>query len=460
MNREGFDFAATTHVFTVNGATLLLDVNSGAVHLLDEVMAALVQALEACGGCLEEAIRRCCLKWDCGMVMEAAGEIARAVEAGVLFTPGEVPHVDMAPFPIKALCLNVAHVCNMRCVYCFAGQGDFGQPQGLMSLEVGKAALDFLLEAGSGPGNLEVDFFGGEPTLNSRVVRELVGYGRERAASQQRNIHFTLTTNAMTLDQELTEFLVKQDVALVLSVDGRPHIHDRHRVLAGGGGTYTAVMRNVRRVVDRGARYVVRGTFTRDNLDFASDIEHLADCGFSHISMEPVVGTNQGWAIREQDIPIVAAEYERLAVKMHEWQRQGRGIDFFHFNLHASQGPCVAKRVTGCGAGNEYLAVTPAGDIYPCHQFVGCREFLMGNVFDRAVDENVRATFARLQVANKPECRSCWCRYFCGGGCAAHAYFAGGTLEQPAPIACQLQRKRVECALWLLAMENLPTVAT
>lgn len=452
-----YDFSAHIHLFRWNQFNILLDVNSGAVHVLDDLAARLVHLLVLSQGDLYQAVEKASLEYPSEQVMETVTEILAVYEEGSLFSEPEQVKLNLAALPIKALCLNVAHACNMRCAYCFASQGDFGMGQALMSLATGKRALDFLVEKSGGVKNLEVDFFGGEPLLNAEVVRELVRYGRQLEQSTEKQFHFTLTTNTLLLNEAMMEFIIEQDIAVILSLDGRREVNDRMRVLANGQGSYDQVVDNIRKMVARKPiSYYVRGTFTRSNLDFANDFRHLVELGFENLSLEPAIGTDQEFPIQAEDIPEVLAEYERLTEAIAEYRRWGKGLHFFHYNLDLQKGPCLAKRHSGCGAGVDYLAVTPEGDIYPCHQFVGESRFLMGNVAGGELDDQVRAVFINNPLEAKPECLSCWARNFCGGGCHANHYFTNDDIRHPNPVACAMHRKRVEGALYLEVCQQGP----
>lgn len=453
---EGYDFPANVHLFSRGHFIILLDVNSGAIHLLDEVAAEFISALMEHGGNYHLAEERCHKLYGKEKTTEVAEEIWEAINSQVLFTRPEMPVLNTEEMPVKALCLNVAHLCNMRCGYCFAQQGDFGMEKGLMSQEVGCRAIDFLIERSGQVKNLEVDFFGGEPLLNWDVVQTLLEYGRTRARENGKKIRFTLTTNAVLLDQEIMDTIVREGVSVILSLDGRKEVNDRYRVLSNGQGSYDTIFPRIQQMVaKKPASYYIRGTFSRSNLDFTQDFEHLVACGFTNVSLEPAVGPYPEFAIGEADLPGVLSEYDKLTEALWSHYQAGRDINFFHFNLDLNRGPCLAKRLTGCGAGGEYLAITPGGDVYPCHQFVGQEDFLMGNVCEGHLDSGVRARFTGNHLANKEECLGCWARFFCGGGCFASAYFTNRDLAKPARVACAMHRKRIECAIFLDIMKKL-----
>ena len=384
---------------------------------------------------------------------EIEDEIKALRESGYLVAADpflEHPTFELKP-ELKALCLHLAHDCQLRCTYCFAGGGAFGGDQSLMSPEVGRAALDYLFAASGEKDHLEVDFFGGEPLLNKELMVELVRYGEEKAARLGKQIHFTLTTNTLALNRELLQFLQEHRMGLVLSLDGREQVNDRMR----GKGTYRRIVPRIQEVIRDfpDLNYYVRGTYTRYNLDFAADVKHFYDLGFRSISIEPVVcAPDLPYALRDEDLPAIFAEYDRLAEYYWQKYQTGEGFRFFHFNVELEKGPCLPKRILGCGAGFDYLAVTPHGELYPCHQFVGEQDYCLGNVFTGLAAAETRETFCQARLYAKEGCNECWARYYCSGGCHAHAYFANGSILKPNQMACVLMRKRLECALALNAM--------
>ncbi len=357
---------------------------------------------------------------------------------------------------VKALCLHIAHDCNLACRYCFAGEGEYHGDRALMSFEVGKKALDFLIENSGNRRNLEVDFFGGEPLMNWEVVKQLVAYGREQEKLHDKNFRFTLTTNGVLLNDEIMEFCNREMANVVLSLDGRKEVNDRMRPTRNGKGSYDLIVPKFQKFASQrralGKSYYVRGTFTRENLDFASDVLHYADLGFDQLSMEPVVAPpEEPYALQEEDLPRLMEEYDRLAREFVERKKAGKGFTFFHFMLDLEGGPCVYKRLSGCGSGTEYLAVTPWGDLYPCHQFVGNPDFLLGNVEEGIVRPEICNEFKLCNVYAKPSCRDCFARFYCSGGCAANAYNFHGKITDAYEIGCALEKKRVECALMIKA---------
>ncbi len=394
-------------------------------------------------------------------LIEAAGEIRELKEKGQLYAPDVfAPYLDrfierkVQDRVVKALCLHIAHDCNLRCRYCFAGKGEYHGNRSLMSFEVGKAALDFLIAHSGNRTNLEVDFFGGEPTMNFDVVRRLTEYGRSREKEAGKKFRFTLTTNGLLLDEEILDFANREMGNLVLSIDGRKEVHDRMRPTAGGTGSYDRILPKLLRAAEsrNQENYYVRGTYTHFNTDFAGDVLHLNDLGFEQISVEPVVcDPSEPYALTEEDLPKLMSQYDELAQEIIRRRKEGKFINFFHFMIDLSGGPCVAKRLSGCGAGMEYMAVTPEGDLYPCHQFVGEKEFLLGNVWDGVTNPSLAEEFGALNVYQKSSCRDCFAKFYCSGGCAANAWHAQGDVNGAYEIGCTLQRKRIECAIMIKA---------
>jgi uncharacterized protein len=386
----------------------------------------------------------------------------KALEAeGKLFAPDHWEALAAADTEredvVKALCLHVAHSCNLRCSYCFAGQGNYQGEQALMSYETGKEALDFLISHSGTRRNLEVDFFGGEPLLNWEVVKSLVAYARSREAETGKKFRFTLTTNGLLIDEDVIDFTNREMSNVVLSLDGRRETHDRLRKTPSGGGSYDLILPKFKRLVEaRGDReYYMRGTYTHGNTDFAQDIFHMADLGFTMLSMEPVVcAPTDPWALTEEDFPILCRQYELLAEEMLRRRREGRGFLFYHYMLDLEGGPCIYKRLHGCGAGSEYLAVTPQGDLYPCHQFVGEPSYRMGSVREGVTNTSLRDTFKNTGLYTRPACRDCWARLYCAGGCSANACHAAGSLEGVYEYGCRLFRTRLECAIMMKVAES------
>ncbi len=358
------------------------------------------------------------------------------------------------PTVVKALCLHIAHDCNLACRYCFAEEGEYHGRRAIMPYEVGKAALDFLIGASGNRRNLEVDFFGGEPLMNFGVVKELVAYGREQEKIHNKNFRLTLTTNGVLLDDEVMEFANREMANVVLSIDGRKEVNDRMRPFRKGAGSYDVIVPKFQKFAEsrNQEKYYVRGTFTRNNLDFSRDVLHLADLGFQQISVEPVVAApEESYALRGEDLPQLFEEYDKLAVELVKRQKEHRGFNFFHFMIDLEGGPCVAKRLSGCGSGTEYLAVTPWGDLYPCHQFVGNEGFLMGNVMEGVKNTALQKEFKQCNVYAKEKCRDCFAKFYCSGGCAANSWNFHGSITDTYEVGCELQKKRVECAIMIKA---------
>ena len=444
------------HQYKNNGYNIVLDVNSGAIHVVDDVTydaIALYEELDADG-----IVNRLKDKYSETDIREALEEIEELKKDEALFTEDAyeeyIGDFKKRPTVVKALCLHIAHDCNLRCRYCFADEGEYHGKRELMSYEVGKAALDFLIANSGNRRNLEVDFFGGEPTMNFQVVKDLVAYGREQEKLHNKNFRFTLTTNGILLNDDIMEFANKEMANVVLSIDGRKEVNDRMRPRRGGQGSYDTIVPKFQKFADSRHQnnYYVRGTFTHNNLDFSKDVLHLADLGFKQISVEPVVAQEtDDYAIREEDLPQLYEEYDALAAEMVRRHGTDQDFNFFHFMIDLEGGPCVAKRLSGCGSGTEYLAVTPTGDLYPCHQFVGTEKFLMGNVYEGVKRTDIRDEFKCCNVYAKEKCRNCFARFYCSGGCAANSYNFHGDIHNAYDIGCALQKKRVECAIMIKA---------
>ncbi|MCR5650280.1 MAG: thioether cross-link-forming SCIFF peptide maturase [Lachnospiraceae bacterium] len=450
------------HRYRNNGFNIVLDVNSGAVHVVDDTVYDLIPLMEDDPDIPDDKlIGKMGPGVDAGDIREAASEIRELFHAGTLFSK-DVFEPYMERFTaqksetpvIKALCLHIAHDCNLRCAYCFAGDGEYHGRKALMSYEVGKKALDLLIRSSGSRVNLEVDFFGGEPTLNFDVVKKLVMYGRSREKECNKKFRFTLTTNGLLLDDDILSFANSEMGNLVLSIDGRRQVNDRMRPTAGGKGSYDVIMPKFKKAAasrDQ-TNYYVRGTYTHFNTDFANDVLHLHDEGFEQISVEPVVSDpKEEYAIKEEDIPVLLEQYDILAREIIKRRKEGRFINFFHFMIDLEGGPCVAKRLSGCGAGTEYLAVTPWGDLYPCHQFVGNEDFLLGNVDEGIKNTELASKFAACNVYTKKECRDCFAKFYCSGGCMANSFHASKDINGHYETGCILQRKRIECAIMIKA---------
>ena len=446
------------HTYRLNGFNIALDVCSGAVHVLDELSYRLLdytgETMEA--ECPAAALRALSDDYAEADIRESWAELYELREAGLLDAEDDYEKYAkmMGPAPIKAMCLHIAHDCNLRCEYCFAAKGDFGQGRKLMPLETAKKAIDFLLENSGTRRNLELDFFGGEPLMNFDVVKETVAYARSKEKEYGKNFRFTVTTNGLLLDDDKIDFINREMSNVVLSIDGRPQINDQLRVTPNGKGSYDAIVPKYQRLVEaRGDKdYYVRGTFTRLNPDFTEDVLHLYELGFDQISIEPVVSDpNLPYALTEEDIPAVFAEYEKLAKTIIDLKKKGSKINFFHFMLDLDQGPCAIKRLRGCGCGNEYVAVTPEGDIYPCHQFVGMDGWKIGSLHGEPIDRERKAEFAGSNVYSIKDCRECWARFYCSGGCNANNLQYAGHIRSPHTLSCELEKKRLECAIMIKA---------
>lgn len=444
------------HQYKNNGYNIVLDVNSGIVHVVDDVVYDVIPLFEEKS--LEEIKEILEGKYSDTEIAEAYAEIKELADQEVLFTK-DIYEEYISSFKnrqtvVKAMCLHIAHDCNLACKYCFAEEGEYKGRRALMSFEVGKKALDYLVKNSGSRKNLEVDFFGGEPLMNWEVVKQLVEYGRSLEEPYNKKFRFTLTTNGVLLNDEIIEYANKEMSNVVLSVDGRKEIHDMMRPTRNGKGSYDIVMPKFKQVAEsrNQMNYYVRGTFTHNNLDFSKDVLDLADQGFEQISVEPVVAQpTESYAIREEDLPQIFAEYDKLAAELAKRKKEGRGFNFFHFMIDLSGGPCVAKRLSGCGSGCEYLAVTPWGDFYPCHQFVGEEKFLMGNVDEGITKPEIREEFKNCNVYSKEKCKTCFAKFFCSGGCAANSYNFHGHINDAYDIGCEMQRKRVECAIMIKA---------
>ncbi|NPV74656.1 MAG: thioether cross-link-forming SCIFF peptide maturase [Pelotomaculum sp.] len=446
------------HKFEFDGQKIVLDVHSGTVHLVDELA---WELLDVYGREKEEEIiGKFRGRYKPADVLEALDEIKELEREGRLFSPDSCRGEDSLAGQgvVKSLCLHLAHSCNLRCRYCFAGQGRFGGADELMPVEVGRAALDFLIARSGGRKHLEVDFFGGEPLLNFAVLKELVDYGRRLGREKGKEFKFTLTTNALLLDGEIAGFLNRENISVVLSLDGRREVHDAMRPAPGGNGSYDLALARIKSFVDSraGKNYYIRGTYTRRNLDFCEDVLHLAGLGFEHISVEPVVAPAEAdYSLRDEDLPLLFAQYERLAGELLRFRQAGRAVSFFHFNIDLEGGPCLPKRLSGCGAGSEYLAVAPNGDLYPCHQFVGRKKYLMGNVTCGRFDTALAGLFRKAHIYSKEGCAACWAKFHCSGGCHANAEMFNGSIFKPHRRECLLIRKRLECAIYFKLMEAL-----
>ncbi|MCR5301624.1 MAG: thioether cross-link-forming SCIFF peptide maturase [Lachnospiraceae bacterium] len=456
------------HQYKNNGYNIVMDVESGSIHVVDDIVYDMIAALshhtdrkQTNDDKIKDYLLEQLPQYDKSEILEAYEEVSYLIDNGSLFS--EDPYEEyIGEFTkrqtvVKALCMHVSHDCNLACRYCFAGEGEYHGKRALMSFEVGKKALDFLVNASKGRRNLEVDFFGGEPLMNFEVVKQLVAYGRSLEKEHDKEFRFTITTNGLLLDDEKLDFINQEMDNLVLSLDGRKEVHDRMRPRRGGQGSYDEILPKIKRAAEsrKDRDHYIRGTYTRNNLDFSEDVKHLAELGFEQISVEPVVAApDMEYAIREEDVPQLLEQYDILAKYLLERKRKGCGVNFFHFMIDLTGGPCVAKRLSGCGSGTEYLAVTPDGDLYPCHQFVGMSDFLMGNVDTGVTNTVLQDSFKLCNVYSKTECRDCFARMYCSGGCAANAYNLSGDINGVYEIGCALQRKRVECAIMMKAAQD------
>ena len=446
------------HQYKNNGYNIVLDVNSGAIHVVDDISYDVIALFEE--NTKEEIISKLQETYSVEEIQEAIEEVQTLKDEEVLFTEDAYENYIMdfkkRPTVVKALCLHIAHDCNLACKYCFAEEGEYHGRRALMDYETGKQALDFLIANSGHRRNLEVDFFGGEPLMNWDVVKQLVAYGREQEKLHDKHFRFTLTTNGVLLNDEVMEFANKEMDNVVLSIDGRKEVHDNMRPFRKGAGSYDLIVPKFQKLAEsrNQDRYYVRGTFTHFNLDFSKDVLHLADLGFKQISVEPVVAQDtDAYALREEDLPTLFEEYDNLAAEMVRRKKEGNDFNFFHFMIDLEGGPCVAKRLSGCGSGTEYLAVTPWGDLYPCHQFVGNEKFLMGNVWDGVKATEIRDKFKCCNVYAKEKCRNCFAKFYCSGGCAANSYNFHGKITDAYDIGCALEKKRVECAIMIKAAE-------
>ncbi|MBQ6182042.1 MAG: thioether cross-link-forming SCIFF peptide maturase [Ruminococcus sp.] len=446
------------HKYKLNGFNIVLDVNSGGVHIVDELTYDLLDNVEPPfeEKCPEKVIEKLSRSYSREDIESCYEEIVELYNDKILFSDDDYEKYAKysVASPVKAMCLNIAHDCQLRCKYCFASTGDFGKGRKLMSYETGKHAIDFLLENSGDRPNLELDFFGGEPLMNFKVVKQIVEYARSREAEYGKKFRFTITTNGLLLDDEKIDFINKEMSNVVLSIDGRKEVNDYFRVLPNGQGCYDMILPKYKKLVEgRGDKeYYVRGTFTNKNLDFSNDVFALYDAGFDQISVEPVVGDSDEYALTEKDLPAVFKEYEILAKKIIDNEKAGKKFNFFHFMLDLDQGPCAIKRLRGCGCGNDYVAITPDGDIYPCHQFVGIDEYKMGNIDEGTFDQEMKKEFASAHVYSKPDCKKCWAKFYCSGGCNANNYQYMGDIHNAHKISCQLEKKRLECAIMMKAI--------
>ena len=452
------------HQYKLGGYNIVLDVCSGSVHVVDEVAYDIISLFESKPK--EEILAAIAEKYralSAGELAQCYDQVVELKEAGKLFAPDTFEPMagklkQKTAGVVKALCLHIAHTCNLNCSYCFASQGKYHGERAIMSFEVGKRALDFLIEHSGTRRNLEVDFFGGEPLMNFQVVKDLVAYARSIEKEKGKNFRFTLTTNGVLVDDDVIEWANKECSNVVLSLDGRKEVHDRFRVDYAGHGSWEKIVPKFQRFVEaRGGKdYYMRGTFTHHNPDFLKDIQQMLSLGFTELSMEPVVcAAGDPSALTEEDLPIVMEQYEKLAELMLERDKEGKPFTFYHYMIDLTGGPCIYKRISGCGSGTEYMAVTPWGDLYPCHQFVGEEKFKLGNIWDGVTNTEIQQEFASCNVYARPDCHDCWARLYCSGGCAANAYHATGSVKGVYEYGCKLFRKRMECAIMVQVAEKL-----
>ena len=449
------------HQYKLNGYNIVLDTASGSVHAVDEVAYDIIEMYKT--STPEEITAVIKKKYD-GItsddVLECIDDIKSLEDAGKLYSKDEYEELACNyknnSKVIKALCLHVAHTCNLNCSYCFASQGKYQGDRAIMSFEVGKRAFDFLIENSGTRRNLEVDFFGGEPLMNWDVVKQLVAYARSIEKEHNKNFRFTLTTNGLLIDDEVIDFLNKEMSNVVLSLDGRREVHDLFRKDYAGNGSYDKIVPKFKKLVEaRGGKdYYVRGTFTHNNVDFTNDILHMADLGFTELSMEPVVcAPTDPCALTDEDMPKIFEQYEILAKEMLKRKKEGRPFTFYHYMLDLKNGPCIYKRITGCGSGTEYMAVTPWGELFPCHQFVGDSKYSLGNIYDGVTNTEIQDGFRSCNAYARPECADCWARLYCSGGCAANSYHATGSINGVYKYGCELFKKRIECAVMMQVAE-------
>ena len=447
------------HQYRLGGYNIVIDVCSGAIHVVDEVAYDIISLFES--NSKDDILSKIAEKYadrediSADDISECYNQVCLLKEQGKLFAPDTFASMagklkEKTAGVVKALCLHVAHTCNLNCAYCFASQGKYHGDRAIMSFEVGKQAFDYLIKNSGTRRNLEVDFFGGEPLMNFDVVKQLVAYARQIEKEHNKNFRFTLTTNGLLIDDDVIDFANKEMSNVVLSLDGRKEIHDRYRVDYSGKGSWDRIVPKFQQLVEarEGKNYYMRGTFTHRNPDFLNDIKQMLDLGFNELSMEPVVcAPGDPAELTEEDLPIVLDQYEKLAELMLERNKQGKPFTFYHYMIDLTGGPCIYKRISGCGSGTEYMAVTPWGDLYPCHQFVGDEKFRLGDVWTGVTNTEIQSEFAACNVYAHEECKDCWARLYCSGGCAANAYHSTGSVTGVYEYGCKLFKKRMECAI-------------
>ncbi|OEF99731.1 thioether cross-link-forming SCIFF peptide maturase [Vulcanibacillus modesticaldus] len=453
------------HVFTYKDKNIVLDVNSNSLFTVDELAKEIIHLYPSFT--LAEIIGKLNGKYDENKITEAYQEIQQLHQEGIIYSEGVLPEEEHDPeeFEIKSMCLHVSHDCNLRCKYCFAGTGPYGQKRSLMTFEQGKKAIDFLVSQAKNTSHFEIDFFGGEPLLNFSVVKQIVAYAREKEKETGKKFDFSLTTNGVYINEEVEEFIANENINLILSIDGRPEVNDKMRPMDDGSGSYQTIVKNYQRInsersgnadnrYGRGIYTYYRGTFTSENLDFANDVLHLSDLGFKRISVEPVVlPENRKYAIKKDHLPELFEQYDVLTESYLERKGTDKEFHFHHFEVDMEEGPCFSKRITGCGAGYQYMAITPEGDIYPCHQFVGKKEMIIGNLKEGFTNKKLMNKFRNTNIYTKPACKECWARHLCGGGCHVNAYGFNDDLNKPYEVGCELTKKRFENALYLKVLE-------
>lgn len=447
------------HKFEQGGNYFILDVNTGAVHVVDELVYDILD--DSSLKSKEEVLTNLKGKYEESVIGEAYDEIEELVKEGILYSGDqyeEIAHGSMDDRDyIKAVCLNIIHGCNLRCKYCFADEGEYHGHKGVMDIDTAKKAIDYVVKRSGPRKNIEIDLFGGEPTMIMDTIKEIIAYAREHEKEWKKNIRFTMTTNATLLNDEMMEFMDKEMGNIILSLDGRKEVNDNVRIKVDGSGSYDDILPNIKKMIDKrteGKMYFVRGTFTRANTDFYEDVKAMVNEGFREISIEPVVLENgHPLALREEDLPTIFDNYDKLYEEMRRRKVEGDEFKFYHFNIDLQGGPCVYKRISGCGAGFEYVAITPQGEVYPCHQFVGKEEYKLGSIWDDTYDAELGKKFKKAHIYNKPKCKDCWARFYCSGGCQANNVNFNGDMNIPYEIGCKMQKKRIECAIALKAEE-------
>ena len=445
------------HKFKQGGKCFVLDVNTGAVHIVDELVYDLVDDNKLRSK--EELVADFGAKYGADVVEEAYEELQELVAEGILYTEDQyedIAHSSMDDRDyIKAVCLNIIHACNLRCKYCFADEGEYNGHKGKMSLETAKKAIDYVVKRSGPRKNIEIDLFGGEPTMMMDTIKEIIAYARENEAKWNKRIRFTMTTNATLLTDEMMDYMDKELENIILSIDGRKEVNDKVRIRFDGKGSYDQILPNIKKMVakrDKTKAHTVRGTFTRENLDFYEDVKMMVDEGFREISIEPVVlEDGHPLALRKEDLPKIFESYDKLYDELVQKKAEGKEFNFYHFKVDLNGGPCVYKRISGCGAGFEYVAITPQGEVYPCHQFVGKEEYKLGSIYDDSYNADLGMSFKKAHIYNKPKCRNCWARFYCSGGCQDNNIALNNDINNPYDIGCQMQKKRIECAIALKA---------